>query len=36
MLDFASRGFAACMLSEEGREGVSAFIEKRKPRWANE
>jgi isohexenylglutaconyl-CoA hydratase len=35
-LDFASRGFAACMLSEEGREGVSAFIEKRKPNWANE
>ncbi|MDG2272702.1 MAG: enoyl-CoA hydratase/isomerase family protein [Halioglobus sp.] len=35
-LDFASRGFASCMLSEEGREGVTAFIEKRKPNWANE
>jgi isohexenylglutaconyl-CoA hydratase len=35
-LDFASRGFAACMLSEEGREGVSAFVEKRKPQWADE
>ena len=35
-LDFAARGFAACMLSEEGREGMAAFIEKRKPRWANE
>lgn len=35
-LDFASRGFAACMLSEEGREGVAAFIEKRKPKWADE
>lgn len=35
-LDFASRGFAACMLSEEGREGVAAFVEKRKPKWANE
>ena len=33
-LDFASRGFAACMLSAEGREGVSAFVEKRKPKWA--
>jgi isohexenylglutaconyl-CoA hydratase len=35
-LDFASRGFASCMLSEEGREGVAAFVEKRKPKWANE
>lgn len=36
VLDFASREFASCMLSEEGREGVTAFIEKRKPNWANE
>ena len=35
-LDFAARGFAACMLSDEGREGVAAFVEKRKPYWANE
>ena len=35
-LDFASRGFADCMLSDEGREGVAAFVEKRKPRWAND
>ncbi len=35
-LDFASRGFADCMLSEEGREGVAAFVEKRKPSWAND
>jgi len=35
-LDIAARGFAACMLSEEGREGVAAFIEKRKPRWAHD
>lgn len=33
-LDFAADGFARCMLSDEGREGVSAFIEKRKARWA--
>jgi isohexenylglutaconyl-CoA hydratase len=35
-LDFAARGFARCMLSDEGREGVAAFVEKRKPRWASE
>ena len=35
-LDFAAQGFARCMLSEEGREGVSAFVEKRKPCWAEE
>ena len=33
-LDFAADGFAACMLSDEGREGVAAFIQKRKPYWA--
>ncbi|PCJ70516.1 MAG: enoyl-CoA hydratase [Rhodobiaceae bacterium] len=33
-LDFAAEGFASCMLSDEGKEGVTAFIEKRKPRWA--
>ena len=33
-LDFAADGFAACMLSDEGKEGVTAFIEKRKPSWA--
>ncbi|MDA9095945.1 enoyl-CoA hydratase/isomerase family protein [Porticoccaceae bacterium] len=32
-LDLAARGFAECMLSDEGREGVSAFVEKRKPNW---
>jgi isohexenylglutaconyl-CoA hydratase len=35
-LDFAARGFASCMLSDEGREGVAAFVEKRKPKWADE
>jgi isohexenylglutaconyl-CoA hydratase len=34
MLDFAAEGFATCLLSEEGREGISSFIEKRKPAWA--
>ena len=34
-LDFAAAGFAYCMLSDEGREGVAAFVEKRKPRWAD-
>jgi isohexenylglutaconyl-CoA hydratase len=35
-LDFAAAGFARCMLSDEGREGVAAFVEKRKPGWATE
>ena len=35
-LDFAARGFARCMLSDEGREGVAAFVEKRKPSWAEQ
>jgi len=35
-LDFAAQGFAACMLSDEGREGVTAFLEKRKPGWADD
>ncbi len=33
-LDFAADGFAQCMLGPEGREGVAAFLEKRKPYWA--
>lgn len=32
-LDMASRHFADCMLSDEGKEGVSAFLEKRKAGW---
>ena len=35
-LDFAAAGFARCMLSAEGREGVAAFVAKRKPDWATE
>ncbi|MFT4630614.1 MAG: isohexenylglutaconyl-CoA hydratase [Dinoroseobacter sp.] len=33
-LDFAAKGFADCMLSDEGREGVAAFVEKRSPVWS--
>lgn len=33
MRAFAGMGFAKAMLSDEGREGVASFIEKRKPRW---
>ena len=35
-LDFAAKGFAECMLSDEGREGVASFIEKRNPIWAEQ
>ncbi len=30
----AANSFAECLLSDEGREGISAFVEKRKPNWA--
>ncbi len=33
VLDYAAAGFAKCMLSPEGIEGVAAFIQKRKPYW---
>ncbi len=32
--DFAAEKFAQCILSEEGREGIASFLEKRKPKWA--
>ena len=32
-LDFASKGFASCMLSPEGLEGIAAFVEKRNASW---
>ncbi|MGJ8562876.1 MAG: enoyl-CoA hydratase/isomerase family protein [Alphaproteobacteria bacterium] len=32
--DFAAERFADCMMSDEGREGISSFVEKRKPNWA--
>lgn len=34
MTERAGAAFADCLLSEEGREGVSAFVQKRKPTWA--
>ncbi len=34
LLDRAAKDFAACLRGEEGREGVSAFLEKRPTRWA--
>lgn len=36
MRDVAANGFARCMLSDEGREGIAAFIGKRKPSWAEQ
>ncbi len=34
MLDYAAAGFAQAMISDEGREGIAAFVEKRRPSWA--
>lgn len=34
MIKFAAKGFAERMLSEEGIEGISSFIEKKKPKWS--
>jgi isohexenylglutaconyl-CoA hydratase len=33
MIDAAADTFTALLLSEEGREGLSAFAEKRRPKW---
>jgi len=33
-LEFAGNLFADCMLGDEAKEGVAAFIEKRKPSWS--
>lgn len=32
--DFAAEKFAECITSDEGREGIASFVEKRKPNWA--
>ena len=34
MMDHAADVFATCMLSSEGKEGISSFVEKRKPNWS--
>tara|TARA_B110000467_G_C18220723_1_gene422837 strand:- start:553 stop:1029 length:477 start_codon:yes stop_codon:yes gene_type:complete len=34
LVSFAAKGFAKSMMSEEGKEGIAAFIEKRKPKWS--
>lgn len=34
LLDESADAFAACLRGPEGREGVTAFLEKRKPNWA--
>ena len=34
-LDRAAESFSACLRSDEGREGVASFLEKRKPDWAS-
>ena len=34
MIERAGEEFAACILGEEGREGIASFLEKRKPSWA--
>ncbi len=36
MTKLAAEGFADCMLGNEAREGIAAFLEKRKPVWAGE
>jgi methylglutaconyl-CoA hydratase len=33
MLDETARRIAAVRASDEGKEGVAAFLEKRKPNW---
>jgi isohexenylglutaconyl-CoA hydratase len=34
LLDASAEAFAACLRGAEGQEGVTAFLEKRKPNWA--
>ena len=34
MIAFAGERFADCMLGDEAREGIAAFLDKRKPIWA--
>ena len=34
LVKFAAQGFANSMMSDEGKEGIAAFVEKRKPKWS--
>jgi len=36
MVAFAGNAFADCLLGDEAREGIAAFLDKRKPSWATE
>ena len=36
MIRYAGEAFAASVKSDEGREGVASFLEKRKPNWVQE
>jgi len=36
MIRYAGELFAEAVQSDEGREGVASFLEKRKPKWAEE
>jgi enoyl-CoA hydratase / 3-hydroxyacyl-CoA dehydrogenase len=33
--DLESQAFARCLVSDDGKEGVAAFLEKREPRWGS-
>ena len=35
-VEFAAMNFSGCLQSDEGREGVASFVEKRKPNWQTE
>lgn len=35
-IEFAAKNFTACLQSSDGREGVRAFLDKRKPSWQQE
>jgi isohexenylglutaconyl-CoA hydratase len=35
LLDDAADAFAQALRGDEGREGVTAFLEKRRPRWVD-
>jgi isohexenylglutaconyl-CoA hydratase len=36
VLDDAAQAFAEALRGSEGKEGVSAFLEKRRPNWRQE